>query len=97
VVFSFFFDTLVEILFFKSKDLLLKQLLVATSLGLLVTLGSFNAHAAAPAKKQTTAQKQKKNVIKAHISAKVMVVKLSPRVLRLVNWRACTPLQTCWT
>jgi D-alanyl-D-alanine endopeptidase (penicillin-binding protein 7) len=78
VGFSFFFDTLAEILFFKSKDILLKQLLVATSLGLLVTLGSFSAHAAAPAKKQTTAQKQKKNVIKAHIRRKGDAVKAAP-------------------
>jgi D-alanyl-D-alanine endopeptidase (penicillin-binding protein 7) len=77
VVFSFFFDTLVEILFFKSKDILLKQLLVATSIGLLVSFGSFHAHAA-PAKKQTTAQKQKKNVVKAHIRRKGEAVKAAP-------------------
>ena len=50
----------------------MKQLLVATSLSLLVALGSSAAQAAptqkqAQAKKQSTLQKQKKNVIKAHI------------------------------
>ena len=70
MVFFNFFATLREILFFKSKDGLLKQLLVATSLGLLVCLGSVNAHAA-PAKKQATAQKHKKNVIKTHVRRSV--------------------------
>lgn len=64
--FFIFFDTLLEILFFKSKDSLLKQLIVATSVSLLVMFGSCTAHAA-PAKKQTTAQKQKKSVVKTSI------------------------------
>ena len=73
-----FFATLAVILFFKSKGFLLIQLLVATSLGLLVSLGAFNAQAAAPAKKQTTAQKQKKNVIKAHIRRQGSATKAIP-------------------
>ncbi len=44
----------------------MKQLLIATTLGLLVSLGSFSAQAT-PQKKQSSVQKQKKSVVKAHI------------------------------
>ena len=58
----------------------MKQLIVATFVSLLVMFGSCTAHAA-PAKKQTTAQKQKKSVVKTSIrrgaAAKAVVTRPS--------------------
>ena len=65
-------------LFFKSKDILLKQLLVAASIGFLASFGAVNAEAA-PAKKQTSVQKQKKNVVKTHIRRQAAMKAAPPR------------------
>ena len=58
-------------LFFKSKEHLLKRLLIATSLGLLSSLCAVHADAATTNKKSTV-QKSKPAVVKAHVRRPVM-------------------------